>query len=729
MTFAAAAVGMAVYELLKQTLWPDISLWESHTLTVFFSAMIALVAAFYVLRQAEIQNQRLEAELAERVRIDELLRVREEDLRITLNSIGDAVIATNTDGHVTRMNAVAERLTGWTLAEGAGRPLEEVFKIRSETTGATVENPVKKVLRDGIIVGLANHTELVSKSGSVVPIADSAAPIRGPNGICGVVLVFRDQSDERKAEQQLVESEARCRALIEHAPEAIVVLDCDTGKFDDCNTNATMLFGMTRETLLSKGPLELSPPTQPNGRSSAEWAQENIGQALAGKVPAFDWTHRTADGKDFECAVRLIKLPSETRRLVRGSITDVTQLRKLQSHVEQWQKIESIGRLAGGVAHDFNNLLTSITGFAELAGMKSKDPAVTHHLDRILEASHRGAGLTQQLLAFARKKMVTPELLDVNRVLKRMEAMLQRLIGEDIDLSIKPAAELGTVNIDAGSLEQVIMNLAVNARDAMPRGGTLTMETVVEELDADYTAANPEVVPGTYVRLAVSDSGSGMSKETLGRIFEPFFTTKPVGKGTGLGLATCHGIVKQAGGHIAVYSEVGRGTAIKIYLPRHAAAAVSAPAQTAEALQHKAGSETLLVVEDDPLIREYVGELLQGVGYDVIVAADGPKALHKAAAAGRPLHLMLTDVVMPGMSGSQLAEKMVELYPNLIVLYSSGYTNDAIVRHGVLQDNVNFIQKPYNAAALTQRIRKLLDERATALGERSLAGPGGERKD
>ena len=709
-TFAAVAAGMAIYEFFKQLLWPNITLWESHLLTICFGALIALISAFFVFRRSDAQNQRIAKELAERIRIDEQLQAREEDLRITLNSIGDAVIATDKNGAVTRMNPVAERLTGWTLGESAGRPLDEVFNIRSETTGAKVESPVQKVLRDGVVVGLANHTELVSRQGSIVPIADSAAPIRTAAGaILGVVLVFRDQSEERKAERRMVESEARCRALIEHAPETIVVFDCDSGKFADCNTNATLLFGFDRETLLTKSPIELSPPTQPNGLSSMDLAQTYIEQALAGKVSSFDWVHRTAAGKDIDCAVRLIRLPSESRRLVRGSITDCTQLRKLQAHVEQWQKIESIGRLAGGVAHDFNNLLTSIIGFAELATLKCTDAPVKHNLERILEASARGAALTQQLLAFARRKMVTPELLDINQVLVRMESMLQRLIGEDIALVLKTGPAPGSVKIDAGGLEQVIMNLAVNARDAMPRGGTLTLETMAETLDADYSAANPEVNPGRYVRLVVSDSGEGMSKEVLGRIFEPFFTTKPVGKGTGLGLATCHGIVKQAGGHIAIYSELGKGTAVKVYLPRHAASATATP-EPAKVHEHQTGSETILIVEDDALIREFAQQLLSQIGYDVIAAPDGPQALKLAASIGRPIHLMLTDVVMPAMSGSQLAEKMLAQYPDLIVLYSSGYTNDAIVRHGVLQDNVNFIQKPYHASALTRRIRLLLDK-------------------
>jgi len=403
-----------------------------------------------------------------------------------------------------------------------------------------------------------------------------------------------------------------------------------------------------------------------------------------------------------------------------GFITDITERKEaaeaaaaLEAQLRQAQRVESIGRLAGGVAHDFNNLLSAILGFSELARKylpAESEPA--HCIARVIEAANRGGDLTQQMLAFARKKIVKPEVLNLNRVIARMEPLLRRLIGEDLDFVLVPGSSLGLVSVDMGSMEQVIMNLAVNARDAMPTGGKLTIETQNVTLNEKYAATHAEMQPGPYVLLAVTDTGTGIPADIIGKIFEPFFTTKSPGQGTGLGLAMCHGIVKQAGGQIEVYSEPGKGSAFKIYLPvvMEGSEGTRKPRLSAPM---KGGTETILFVEDEPLVRDFARQALTGLGYKVIDAANGKQALERIASHLGPLDLLITDVVMPKMGGTELSKKLVENFPNVKVLYSSGYTENAIVHHGILGANINFLQKPYTPSALAETIRKILDAEET----------------
>jgi PAS domain S-box-containing protein len=390
-------------------------------------------------------------------------------------------------------------------------------------------------------------------------------------------------------------------------------------------------------------------------------------------------------------------------------VRDVTEQRRLQAQLVQAVKMEAVGRLAGGIAHDFNNLLTAIVGSAELM-LDSLGPAAPERVEaqEIHAAAFRAADLTRQLLAFSRQQVLAPKVVDLNEVVAGMERMLQRLIGEDIGLATSLAPDLGAVRADVSQLEQVIVNLAVNARDAMPRGGKLTIETANAEIDAAY--AREHGVPGAAgpcVLLAVSDTGSGMDAETQARIFEPFFTTKPAGKGTGLGLATVYGIVKQSGGLIWVYSEVGHGTAFKVYLPR-VEDAVESVRGLREATTLR-GTETILVVEDQAEVRNTTRKILGARGYQVLVAATGPHALSIADQHLGPIHALVTDVVMPGMSGREAARLLTQARPQMRVLYFSGYTDNAIVHHGVLDPGVAFLQKPFTAEALARKLREVLD--------------------
>jgi signal transduction histidine kinase/CheY-like chemotaxis protein len=389
--------------------------------------------------------------------------------------------------------------------------------------------------------------------------------------------------------------------------------------------------------------------------------------------------------------------------------TAQAELEQSAEQLRQSQKMEAIGQLAGGVAHDFNNLLTAICGHSEMS-LKRLTPAdpLHRHLEEIKKSGERAAALTRQLLAFSRKQILQPKIIDLNQIVVDMNKMLQRLIGEDIDLLMGLAADLGKVKADPNQIEQILLNLSINARDAMPKGGRLTIETSNVHLSEEYSHDHVSVRPGQYVMLAVSDNGCGMDAKTQTHIFEPFFTTKEVGKGTGLGLATVYGIVKQSEGTIWLYSEVGRGTAFKIYLPCAEAPMkeVEVESNDRESLE---GTETVLLVEDEEVVREMATEILRDSGYHVLEAKHGHEAMILGRQHSGVIHLMLTDVVMPQMSGRELAQQLTPLRRDMKVLYMSGYTDDAIVHHGVLEEGTAFIGKPFTPSALTRKVREILD--------------------
>jgi PAS domain S-box-containing protein len=518
---------------------------------------------------------------------------------------------------------------------------------------------------------------------------------------------WTDRRQRQAAELALRESEARYRDLVENAPDAIVVFDAETGKFVDSNDRALALYGVSREELLDSGPVDFSPPVQPDGRASAEMAEEKIARALAGEIVNFEWTHRNISGRERLCDVCLTRQPAAGRRLVRGSVVDITEQVVLRERLRESQRMESIGRLAGGVAHDFNNLLTVITGYSDLVlGSRKLPAALRDDLEQIRTAGERAASLTGQLLAFSRRQVMQLQPIDLNEVVRGMQGMLRRLIGEDLTLVVTLDPRLGRIAADPGQVEQVILNLAANARDAMPAGGVLGLETSCVSSDDDLAVgAVPRKV---YGRLAVTDTGVGMDAETRSKIFEPFFTTKSLGRGTGLGLATVYGIVMQGGGYVTVESAPGHGSRFEVHFPTADDAATGDDAEH-DVTVSPLGDETVLVIEDETAVRELARSGLEALGYRVVVAPDGEEGWRLAQRLGGEIDVVVSDVVLPGISGPDVVERIRELIPGVRVLLMSGYTDDLIARKGALEAGTPFLQKPFTAGRLAERIRQVVD--------------------
>lgn len=885
------------------------------------------------------------------------LRTSIERQSVTLKSIGDAVIATDAQSVVELLNPVAETLTGWTNDEGRGRPLEEVFRIVNEQTREKVEDPVAKVLREGVIVGLANHTLLITRDGTERPIADSGAPIRNESGeITGVVLVFRDQTKERAAAAELAAREHYYRSMIFNLHEDILVIDRNycitdinhtalmtlkldrdkvvgrkcyavshglnspcrengehcalaevfaTGKPSNCRHNhihsdgtrthidilmsplknedgqvthvieaarditdvieiqealrhseekfrtifehmapgccldeiiykngkavdyrildanpsyeqllgisraqaagalASALYGSGRAPNLKRyagvdatgEPAVIDTFYPPTGkhlrivasritpgrlcilltdvteRKRAEEERERLLSAIeqAGEVilitdsegiiqyvnPAFErvtgysraeaigknprilksgkqddlfyrnlWAtisggdtfqgciiNKRKDGTLFTEEATIAPVRDASGRIANYVAVkhDITEHLRVAEQLHQAQKMESVGRLAGGVAHDYNNMLSVILGFTELAMDKvSPSTEVYSDLNEIQRAAQKSAEITHQLLAFARKQTVEPKVLNLNHGVETMLKMLRRLIGEDIDLSWRPGNQLWLIKIDPSQFEQVMVNLCVNARDAIATVGKITIETGEVTIDDDYCADHAGFFPGEFAVLAVSDDGCGMDKVTINNIFEPFFTTKAKDRGTGLGLAMVYGIVKQSGGFINVYSEPGEGTTLKIYLPRHVGQPDKIKSDVATEVITSRG-EMVLLVEDESATRKMGQKMLEKLGYCVVAAGTPDEAIRLAAEHSGEIHLLITDVIMPGMNGRDLANRLGALYPGIKTLFMSGYTANVIAHRGVLEQGVQFIHKPFSAKDLGMKIREILD--------------------
>ncbi|HEV2104037.1 MAG TPA: PAS domain S-box protein [Candidatus Acidoferrum sp.] len=506
----------------------------------------------------------------------------------------------------------------------------------------------------------------------------------------------------KRAEEARRVSDARHRALFDYAPDGIVIAD-PKSYYLDANSSMCRMLGYTREELV--------------GLHASDIVLKDelplIGQALNVIKTKSDyhreWQFRRKDGSVFSADVMATMMPDGN---LLGLIRDITEQKKMEEQLRVSQRMEAIGRLAGGVAHDFNNLLAVILGCSDvMLDELAADHPAARRAEMIRKTGASAADLTRQLLAFSRQQMLQPQVLDLRQIVERTQVLLTRLIGENIELTVLIEPELWNVKADPGQIEQVLLNLAVNARDAMAQGGHITIEARNVEMDASYVEEHQQVTAGSYVMLAVEDTGSGMDHATQARIFDPFFTTKELGKGTGLGLATVYGIVKQSGGYIWVYSELGHGTTFKVYLPRVESAAE--PVKNEESGEGTfGGSETILLAEDSASLREMTRDYLESVGYKVLEAVTGRDALDRSKIFAGTIHLLLTDVVMPGMSGPELAQQIGRLRPEIKIIFTSGYTDDAIVRHGGLDPAIAFIQKPYRPKALARKIREVLEVQA-----------------
>ena len=807
--------------------------WQSRSLLILagtFCLCATLLAVIGMVWQRYAKKHYQDA-----LRAETLRRQAEEQYRIILMSVGDGVIVCNKYGRINMLNPVAERLTGWTQDEALGRTIEEVFVIVNEDSRKTVENPVSRVLAEGLVVGLANHTLLITPDGREFPIADSGAPVfDDEKNIIGVVLVFRDQTEERRAEsalrhsnqllmraeemanmgcwqfdltertfwasdsakkiygldqksqliadvqkiplpeyrerldqaikdliedgneydiefriqrptdnavldihsraeytaqdnrifgliqditskklaeEQLQESQSRYFSLFHNNHAVMLLIDPETEQVVDANPAAVAFYGWSHDELVGKKIYEIN-------TLSRDQLKREMEKVILNNKDYFQFTHRLADGsrRDVEIFTGAIRISG--KNCLYSIVHDITdrkiaeeQRQHLQEQLMQAQKLESVGLLAGGIAHDLNNLLSPILGYSDLLLLDlAEDDSRKEYVQSISQAGIRARELVHQLLAFGRKQTLVMETVELNHLIATFIQLLRRTVREDIQITTEFCKNSCVVRVDTGQIEQVIMNLLVNAQDAMPDGGKIILETAKVALDDDYARIHTDVVPGKFVMMAITDTGSGMSEDTRQQIFSPFFTTKKKGKGTGLGLATVYGIVKQHGGHIWVYSEPDQGTTFKVYLPAvEEKAAVVPAAEKKQEQDAPSGSEMIMVVEDNEMVRQMTVDILVRRGYEVLSAAGGDECLAKIKEHSRPIELLVTDVVMPEMNGKELYKKAQKLLPSLKVLYMSGYTENVIAYRGVLEDGVNFIQKPFNPAGLAIKVREALD--------------------
>lgn len=525
-----------------------------------------------------------------------------------------------------------------------------------------------------------------------------------PDG--GTVCVCRDLSQREKAEKARAEAEAKYRTLVEQVNAITYIAEIGIdGQWYYVSPQVQSILGYSPEEWLAIAN-HWADRIHPDDLASVVAAEEACMKGLPFQA---EFRLKRKDGKEVwlnDTAV--VVKGSNSRPVMEGIMVDITERKLLETQLQQSHKMEAVGRLAGGIAHDFNNLLTIITGYTDLALTRPAVPLqLRSDIERIENAAGRAAALVRQLLAFSRKQVLQPKTLDLNAIVVNLDKLLRRLIDDHIEMITKVHDNLGKVKADPAQIEQVIMNLVVNARDAMLQGGRLILETSNVDLDFTYALEHTSVKPGPYVMLAVSDTGIGMDEETVAHIFEPFYTTKESGRGTGLGLSTVYGIVKQSGGYIWVYSEPGKGSTFKVYLPRVEELVEAEPAKQIPFVEQR-GTETVLLVEDEEAVRDLVRTILSGQGYEVIVALDPSHAEEIARQFPAEIHLLLTDVVMPGTSGRELASRIVDLRPGIRVLYMSGYTENVITSGGMLEEGLAFLQKPFSPAVLVQKIREVL---------------------
>ena len=654
-------------------------------------------------------------DVTERKQAEERLRQGEGRMRAVLDAALDAVIGMDATDVITYWNPRAEAIFGWRREEALGKVLRDL--IIPERYREAHSRGLAHFLATGQGPVLDRRIELhgLRRDGTEFPVEISITAVKeGETHSFSAFLA--DITDRKRAETDL----RRYADVFANMQVGVNVWclqdreDLRSFKLISTNPAAARALGVHTEDMLGKLMSEALPHMLETDlpRQYREVVLSGVGRDLGEVHELFGVA--AADGV---FSAKVFPVPPNC---VGVAFENITERRRLEEQLRQSQRLEAVGSLAGGIAHDFNNLLSVILGQSELLLRRSRagDPALKR-VEEIRKAGERAALLTRQLLAFSRKQVLVPEVLDLGAVITDLASMLRRLIGEDIVLRSVIRPDSGPVRADRGQIEQVIVNLVVNARDAMPEGGTISVEVGNADLDAAYAASHPPAAPGRYVMLAVSDTGMGMDAATRARVFEPFFTTKEKGKGTGLGLATVYGIVKQSGGYVWLYSEPGKGATFKIYLPRLEGVAEvrAAPRRPAPAPR---GTETVLLVEDEEMLRALAREVLEESGYRVLAAGGGEEALRVAGAHDGAIHLLLTDVVMPGMSGRAVAEQLASSRPGMKVLYTSGYTDDAVFQRGVLPEGTAFIAKPFTTEGLTRKVREILDSEARSAGDGDL---------
>jgi len=637
-------------------------------------------------------------DITERKRAEAELRAANEKLRAVIDAAPLAVLTLDPEGRATSWNPAAERIFGWRASEAIGRSVPLVAERQAE-----IDELRARVMRGELLAGV----DLVrfKRDGRPVDVSLWAAPLFDPDGcVAGILALLADVTEQRQAEQQRV----LLSTAVEQAADAIVITDTDGG-IQWVNPAFERVTGYRRDEVLGRNPRLLA-----SGRHEAAFYREMWETLTSGDVWTGQFINRRKDGTIYwqQGTISPVRDPMGDVVNYVSVARDVTRELELETQLRQAQKMEAIGQLAGGIAHDFNNLLTAILGNSEMLLSAPGITGLTRELaEETAEAGKRAASLTRQLLAFSRRQVLQPEVLDLNIVISGVTPMVRRLIGEHVALRESLDPELAFVSADRGQIEQVIVNLTVNARDAMPDGGTLTIETANVDLDDAYADMHAPAQPGRYVLLAISDTGVGMDEEVRSRIFEPFFTTKELGKGTGLGLATAFGIVKQSRGYIWVYSEPGQGTTFKVYLPRvedPEALSAARPSEGGAGEAQLAGDETVLLVDDDHGVRAVGCRILSDYGYTSLEASGPKEALEIVERHRGPVHLVISDLVMPEMGGPELAKRLLVSRPAMRVLYMTGYTEKA-VREPLASTRTKLLVKPFSRQALLRTVREALD--------------------
>ena len=627
-----------------------------------------------------------------------------------LEAIPDAIVAVDIEGTIVQVNSQTETMFGYTRDELIGKKVEMLVPAGSRThhqqhRAAFAETP--KVRRMGAGLDLRGHR----RDGSEFAVEISLSPVPIEGGTL-VLSAIRDISDRKRIEEELRRAhdelgrrtsqeigqyQRRLAAIIDSSADAIIGKELD-GTITSWNRGAETMYGYSADEIIGKNIALLASKDRPN---EIPEILERI--ARGERIEHYESVRITKDGRHLNVSISISPIREPDGKIVGASAIarDITAQRRAEDHLRQAQKMEAVGRLAGGVAHDFNNILGIITACTELLRDRI-DPAndSAQYIGNIRKAVDRGTSLTRQLLAFTRKSTVQPQLIDLNARLKDVIKLIRPLMGDDVDIVLAPRSQSAIIEIDPGLFDQIVLNLAVNSRDAMPRGGKFILETASVELDEVFTAQHLPMKPGRYILLAVSDTGTGMDQTTVGRVFEPFFTTKEVGKGTGLGLATVYGIVQHGGGHIWVYSEPGSGTTFKIYLPSAEDRLDEESRPQAEVTIRRREGTTVLLVEDDEIMLSLTRKLLEQNGYHVLEAKDGGSAIELLAAHNGPVDVLLTDVVMRGMGGPELVAKVVASHPATRVVFMSGYTGELIAQHDKMTEGIPLLEKPFTRSAL-----------------------------